>query len=872
MKLLTSTGEIAQRRAGTLLILLSCAVACGDPAEPLPDPNRPPVAVGTIADVSVPRGTTTTLDVSDYFNDPEGGTLRYQAATSDSTVVSVSTTDAVVSLSALAAGEVLVTVTALDSGGLAAEQAFKVIVPAPPLVHLTERLVRALEGNTVTIKLVLSFAPPAPITVTYTLGTDDDPGTSDADAMDFSAGLRGEVEIATGASEAAIQITLNDDDDIEPPRESFTITLDEPPLDGGYDLGKQESMVGMILEGVCDRTRAVQWSIVTQSGATDCFGVVDSDLAMLRVMELGGSGLKTLKNGDFAGLSKLVVLRVFGSRLADLPPGVFSGLGNLRYLLLGKSLLSELPDGLFAGLASLETLDLTYNQLTELPTGVFVGLSSLSKLSLDNNPGAPFDLPVAVQRTDSDDLLAPSPGRVAVTSPLGAPFTMRIPLTVHGGTPTSTSAVLPVGGQRGPDVTVTRSDGNQGGTQVIAGPAPPIPDSVTGIRVVVTDPLVLFGTVPNRAPVALSHIPPVRLHSGREPRTVDLTAYFRDPDGDELRYEAVNENPDVVTITSVRTGIVLNPLSPGAITVEVTATDPGGLSARLPFSITVRASVPGSFDVDVILVGDVSERLREAFEDAADRWMSILAGTELPDVPLDRPTRLGCSDIFTQEKVEGSIDDLVVVASVVELDGPGGALAGAQVCSVREGSLMPFLGVTIFDKDDLDGFGSRELEEVILHEMGHVLGFGTLWPQFGLLSDPSRIVSGADAHFTGEMAIAAFDDAGGVNYGGGAKVPVENRGGPGSVDTHWREAVFQREIMSSTVAVGTSESLSAITIQSLADLGYTVDVSLAEPYRLPSLGAKIESDLELIDLGDDVLKGPIAVVDRNGRVVRVIER
>ena len=78
--------------------------------------------------------------------------------------------------------------------------------------------------------------------------------------------------------------------------------------------------------------------------------------------------------------------------------------------------------------------------------------------------------------------------------------------------------------------------------------------------------------------------------------------------------------------------------------------------------------------------------------------------------------------------------------------------------------------------------------------------------------------------------------------------------------------------MTPFASLGTPDPLSAITIQSLADLGYTVDVSLAEPYTLPGLVAADEAGTEVIDLGDDVLKGPIVVVDRSGRVVRVIER
>ena len=90
------------------------------------------------------------------------------------------------------------------------------------------------------------------------------------------------------------------------------------------------------------------------------------------------------------------------------------------------------------------------------------------------------------------------------------------------------------------------------------------------------------------------------------------------------------------------------------------------------------------------------------------------------------------------------------------------------------------------------------LQAVILHEMGHVLGFGTFWDDpFGLLPGslrPRPRAALADTHFTGPPAIAAFNAAGGTAYTG-AKVPVMNIGGAGTVNSHWRDEVFDPELM-----------------------------------------------------------------------------
>ena len=115
-----------------------------------------------------------------------------------------------------------------------------------------------------------------------------------------------------------------------------------------------------------------------------------------------------------------------------------------------------------------------------------------------------------------------------------------------------------------------------------------------------------------------------------------------------------------------------------------------------------------------------------------------------------------------------------------------------------------------------------------LHEIGHVLGFtGTVWNEFGYLKNLSRDDPNADTHFSGPLAIEAFDDAGGRDYAG-RKVPVKRMDG-----SHWRYSVLKGEVMGPQGGV----SLSAITVQSLADLGYGVDVAQADAYTLPSAAA-----------------------------------
>ena len=373
-------------------------------------------------------------------------------------------------------------------------------------------------------------------------------------------------------------------------------------------------------------------------------------------------------------------------------------------------------------------------------------------------------------------------------------------------------------------------------------------------------------TVPNRAPVAMGAIPEVRLAAADTTR-IDVSGYFADPDGEALSYGAASSDSGVAAVAARGDTIDVIGVAPGTATVTVTARDAGGLAAESSFTARVRAS-GGGFDIVLGFDTTATAPRRAAVLAAAELWMSVLAGTELPDMTVD--DRIECYGASTTEPV-GTIDDLMVLVEFRDIDGPGRTLAQAGVCRLREGSMLPFASVAFFDVSDIDRLiDSGDATELAVHEIAHALGFGLLWRPLGLLRDPALGVGAIDAHFVGPLALAAFDAAGGTDYTGGAKVPVENLGGAGSANLHWRGSVLGGELMRPLNRLGVPETLSAITIRSMADLGYIVDVSLAEPYTLPGAGAADEKPGRVVDLGDDVLRGPVQVFDLRGRPVRVL--
>lgn len=251
------------------------------------------------------------------------------------------------------------------------------------------------------------------------------------------------------------------------------------------------------------------------------------------------------------------------------------------------------------------------------------------------------------------------------------------------------------------------------------------------------------------------------------------------------------------------------------------------------------------FNIEVIWRGFRSNAVDSAFQAAVARWERVIAA----DIIAVHIPVFGDLDF-------GVIDDLRVYVQVETIDGVGGTLAQAGPRVVRTASTLPVVSIIRLDEDDISRVSSAVLRDIALHEMAHALGFGVIWGDLGLLSNPAANADPdlplPDTLFSGANAIAAFDDAGGTRYTGG-KVPVENSGGEGTADSHWRRSVFGGELMiGSFRASGTTQlPMGAITVQSMADLGYRIDVGAADGYALPL--ADVPADPTIV--GTDTLEG-----------------
>jgi hypothetical protein len=132
-----------------------------------------------------------------------------------------------------------------------------------------------------------------------------------------------------------------------------------------------------------------------------------------------------------------------------------------------------------------------------------------------------------------------------------------------------------------------------------------------------------------------------------------------------------------------------------------------------------------------------------------------------------------------------------------------------------------------FDVDDLASLAvGGNLQDVITHEMLHVVGVGSFWNADGLLVGYNT----TSVAYIGGGGIRGCVETGGTNSCV-TTVPVEGVGGPGTVNSHWRETVFGSELMTGYANAGPMP-LSILTVRSIGDLGYTINPKGADPYSI----------------------------------------
>ena len=295
------------------------------------------------------------------------------------------------------------------------------------------------------------------------------------------------------------------------------------------------------------------------------------------------------------------------------------------------------------------------------------------------------------------------------------------------------------------------------------------------------------------------------------------------------------------------------------------STGPSGTNVTGPqFTITVRY-------VDQI---PPSPAVMAAFDSATARWQGVIVDS-VGSIAVQ--IKAGACDP-SQPAVNETVKDLLILVHLQSLTDtvPGEETLGQSgPCLVRDPGNIPVLGVMSLNSTTLASLTQNGLlNDVIKHEMAHLLGFGTVWDLDKLAQDTTSQdpwFSGADAQAAFHKALPTYTDK---------IVPVEASGGSGTSLSHWRESVMTNELMTGFLNPGPNP-LSATTIESMADLGYTVDVSVADPW--PSPGTMVSGAVTAArplhpasvvesPTPHTVLHGPRFAVTRSGQIRRLPSR
>jgi hypothetical protein len=292
------------------------------------------------------------------------------------------------------------------------------------------------------------------------------------------------------------------------------------------------------------------------------------------------------------------------------------------------------------------------------------------------------------------------------------------------------------------------------------------------------------------------------------------------------------------------------------------ATARASLTGNTSVGAAVNAEFDTDYDIDVRFTGTPGADIERAFRRAADRISGIVVG-DLPVVSLVNFDASRCGGPATA--LTEQVDDIIIYASVTAIDGPGKILGRAGPCFVRTASRHTVVGSMQFDEADAQLLVSTgRFESVVLHEMLHVIGIGSLWRTRGLLEGEGT----SDPRFTGIRGTAECVVLGFASACSGGSVPVENSGGSGTAGAHWRESVFDNELMTGFAESSANMPFSRLTTGALEDFGYVVFAGATDPFSLTTLGRMALSASPPEGVAMDEVLSPLGEINPLGWVRR----
>jgi hypothetical protein len=250
-----------------------------------------------------------------------------------------------------------------------------------------------------------------------------------------------------------------------------------------------------------------------------------------------------------------------------------------------------------------------------------------------------------------------------------------------------------------------------------------------------------------------------------------------------------------------------------------------------PSSPAPSQTAASAFHITMRFGTSVPESDKNLFNGAKARWEQIIIG----DLPRVATKTLGVLPKSSECSfpINGFIDDIYICVFYKDIPYSGIIGFGGWEGARRANSIIPINGFVQLDPVEVLNY-PRQLENIIRHEMGHALvrhgkifqsehsreALGTDHPYCQHLQGLGTVSEACPKTKQGSLAAAAYAELSGGCPA--SKIPMP------SDCLHLKESCFGDEVMSEVVTK-TKSLTSKITVSWLMDLGYTVNMTQAEP-------------------------------------------
>ena len=567
--------------------------------------NRAPTRVGTIDPVTLTgAGSTTNVNVSGKFLDPDSDTLSYTAVSSDTTKATVSVSSFVVTITSVAAGTATVTVTASD-GSLTATQTIAVTVQqsnrAPTTVGTIAPVTLIAAGSATDVDVSGKFSDPDSNTLSYT-AVSSDTTKATVSVSNFVVTI---TPVAVGTS----TVTVTASDGSLTATQTIAVTVKQsnraPTRVGTINpvtVTVAGSAANVNVSGNFSDPDNDTLSYTAASSDTSKATVSVSGAVVTITPVAAGSATVTVTASD----GNLTATQTIAITVNPQPNRAPTAIGTILPITLTAAG-SATNVNVSPYFSDPDKDTLSYTAVSSDTTKATVSVSSATVTITPKTIGSAT---VTVTARDPDGLTATQTFAVTVSSaPNRAPTaigTIDPVILTAGASPANVNVSSKFSDPDNDTLTHTAvsSDTSKATVSVFSSivTITPVAEGSSTVTVTARDPngltatqtiAVLVTAAPNHAPAAVGTINPVTLTVGAGSTIVNVLGNFRDPDNDTLTYTAISSDTTKATVTGAGSIVIIAPVAAGSTTVIVTASD-GSLSATQTIAVTVNPDTPNT--------------------------------------------------------------------------------------------------------------------------------------------------------------------------------------------------------------------------------------------------------------------------------------